>query len=222
MNKKILSQIIITIVIIIGVSLFLINNQRSNKNNKSLNNPSKQANGPMNYKTANFSNDPESESEKEWGVKIKEEEIDEKLQFKLRMLPKSYEKISGKLLTIRVHGAPQNDEKSDAANLFFDSGIKVQQILLPDGTPLIKKLEDYGVDSEEYKEQKKIWKNVDLNGVEGMAYGPLDQETITGGTHRAPGAVSWYSSDNKIGFTLYGNGKIPLEKLLKVARLFNP
>ena len=216
MNKKVLSlSLALVMLIILSSALFLIKKPNSKPPNVISDN--KKASGILNF-SSDISNNPDSATWKEWGTKVSEDEINDKLSFKLTFPPKDKEDISSRLIAIMVEGDANPGNKVDAVNLFFSSGVRVMQMLWPSTTPPTTRIED--MSDENDQDKYKYWKNIDINGLDGVGYAPRDQKTMDG-LYRAPGAVSWYEPKTNVAFTVYGNGNIPLESLIEVARLFN-
>lgn len=190
-------------------------NDRSNKAIKSSPNT-------LNRKPKGDLQNPDSKVWQDWGRKVSVEEASKNMAFNLKLPSgEDAESLAGKLEAVVIEGAQGSDlskRKSKVAQLFFRSGVRVQQSVDDIATPPPTKLDDYKQNPQQYEEMKRDWQDVEINGVTGMGYEPINKETMDG-IYRAPGAVTWYK--DKVLYSVIGNGSLPLEKLIKIASLFN-
>lgn len=190
------------------------------KNDKDYNNINTSAiNSNDSLLTRDLGKNPNSIFWKSWGKELKINNVNHSLTFKLKF-PKKDNILQAKIKKIiaeTVPGSSFKNKKSRVAIIFFDNGIRViQSNFTKNEIPSTNYKE---LMKSPYKEQlKKEFIRVVIDGVEGIAGPPGPYINSNGLTEVKPGIVTWYKKP--ILYTVYGNGKIPLSKLIKFARLF--
>lgn len=172
------------------------------------------------YMTKSYAKSSNSQLWSKWGQKISVNQAKDTLVFKLKLPLKSNNDLTANLEAIIAENVPSSlkkKQKSKAVLLFYSSGIKIMQSFLLGKNVPPTKLSDFK-DSSTYQAIQKEYSRVFVNNIEGLAGKPGAFMNINGVVERKPGVVTWYQKP--ILCTVYGNGYIPLEKLLKVAELF--
>lgn len=204
---------IIFIAFLVSVYFFYFtkppNNYRSEqKENVTANNP---------YMVRSYGKDPNSKFWQSWGKGVSLDQAKKNLAFTLRLPSGKQETSLGKLKAVVIEGTPSQTEKSRVTVLFYSSGVRVMQSFLPKNEVPPTKLSDYK-NSATFKQLKRDFKSVNVNGVEGIAGAPGAFKNSYGVIERKPGIVTWYKKP--LLYTVYGDGYIPLSQLIKIARLF--
>lgn len=175
------------------------------------------ANNP--YLTRSYGREPNSKFWISWGQHLDIKRAKQRLVFDLKLPSKNRERIIGKLTAVLVEKTPSQleTEKSRAVMFFYSSGIRVMQSFLPVNQAPSTLLKDYK-HSLFYEQISKEFNSVRINGVEGLAGLPGKFKNSNDVIEIKPGIVTWYKMP--ILYTVYGDGCIPLNKLIKVAQLF--
>lgn len=211
---------VVVLIILLVISLFLLSKLQSSKNQKpaALN---RNSSANDSYMTRPSGKDPNSPFWKSWGNQISINQAKEELAFNLKLPSEHNVNLTGKLKVVIAERVPEElakTQKSRAALLFYSSGVRVMQSFLPRNQVPPTKLSDYK-DSASFEQLKRDFKSVNINGVEGIAGAPGAFKNSYGVVERKPGIVTWYKKP--LLYTVYGDGYIPLNQLIKIARSFS-
>lgn len=145
-------------------------------------------------------------------TKIDRSEVDQKVSFKVKFVPANKETIAGTLKSIHVAGKDSNNGKATDITLYYTSGIQVDQ-LIPD--PVEAKSLDSYIETVKARPEGKDTDKIIINGVNALATPAKIQDNTFGAADKSPGSVFWYKDG--ILHIVYGNGEMPLNKLIEVA-----
>lgn len=161
---------------------------------------------------------PNSRWWRSWGQRMDLRQTRRKLAFSVRMPSGTRGGLIGRLQAIVALRPAKPTRRSIVALLFYSSGIRVKQSLLSPADVPSTRMSDYA-GTPSYEKIRSEYRRVTVGGTEGLAGPPASFKNRYDVIERRPGVVTWYKKP--LLLTVYGDGHIPLNRLIAVAQLFD-